>query len=53
MGLIYITKSSIEVYLKDENLMINLLDRIKANLRKKARKYRYPNVKKEFVQTSF
>lgn len=53
MGLIYIDKSALELHFKDNELMFSLLDSINANLRKKARKYRYPNVKTEFVQTSF
>lgn len=49
----YLQKSSIDAYLKDEGLMLNLLDRIKANIRQKNREEKYKNRKKDLVQLAF
>ena len=53
MGLIFADKIAIDTYLKDEGIMLNLLERVNKNLRLKRKKYKYPNQKNELVQLTF
>ena len=53
MTLIYLDKSAMNQYFKDEGLILNLLDKIKANLRQKERIRKYKKKNTEIVQLTF